>query len=377
MVKTRGETAVTGSEVRVTELIEPMSDVSPVRQVEAQFRGNGGHAPTFTEVVYAHHDWWRARQSDTPDPAAEAAYDSVLTAFEARHGQIVRAYWCSEVESAVALTERKRWGGLLSPVYGFHRESDWATKTAPTVASELHNCDELAVRANAVLTGVRKRICLELVVACASHLLSLVDTPSAPGNNAKTAAAVEHERVEIKKVKDYYCDAANGQAQLIYFGGIATVMLVLAALGSVWLSITWATPIAALIGGAIGAVVSVVQRINSGSFELDYDVGGPYIFFLGGLRPLIGGAFAVAISFAFDGGLLHLPVSANETTSNRHLALLVISFLAGFSERFAQDTLTSVLPEAKSAPAPTPAASPSSGTAPAAAPDATPERSTS
>jgi len=361
----------------VTELIEPMSDVSPVRQVEAQFRGNGGHAPTFTEVVYAHHAWWRARQAGTPDPAAEAAYDAVLTAFNASHGEIVRAYWCSEVESAVALTERKRWGGLRSPVFGFHRESDWATKTAPAVASELHNCDELAVRANAVLTGVRKRICLELVVACASHLLSLVDTPAAPGNNAKAAAAVAHERVEIKKVRDYYCDAANGQAQLIYFGGIATVMLVLAAFGSLWLSITWATPVAALIGGAIGAVVSVVQRINSGSFELDYDVGGPYIFFLGGLRPLIGGAFAVAISFAFDGGLLHLPVAANETTSNRHLALLVISFLAGFSERFAQDTLTSVLPESKSTPAATPAASSSSGTASPPAPDPSPEGSTS
>jgi len=376
MVK-EGETAVTGSEVRVTELIEPVNDVSPMRQVEAQFRGAGGHAPTFTEVVYAHHAWWRARQAGTPDPAADAAYDSVLTAFEAEHGPIIHAYWCSEVESAVALTERRRWRGLLSPVFGFHRESDWATKSAPRVASELHHCDELAVRANAVLTGVRKRICLELVVACAAHLLSLVDTPAGPGNSAKTATAVEHERGELKKVQDYYCDAANGQAQLIYFGGIATVMLVLAALGSVWLSITWATPIAALIGGAIGAVVSVVQRINSGSFELDYDVGGPYIFFLGGLRPLIGGAFAVAISFAFDGGLLHLPVSANETTSNRHLALLVISFLAGFSERFAQDTLTSVLPEAKSAPASPPAASPSSGTASPPAPDASPERSTS
>jgi hypothetical protein len=154
-------------------------------------------------------------------------------------------------------------------------------------------------------------------------------------------------------------------------------MVVLAAICSLWLSVTWATPIAALIAGAIGAVVSVVQRINNGSFELNYDVGGPYIFFLGGLRPLIGGAFAVAISFAFDGGLLHLPVAASEPTNDRRLALLVISFLAGFSERFAQDTLTSVLPEAKSAPAPAPAASPSSGTASPAPLDASSERSTS
>ena len=128
---------------------------------------------------------------------------------------------------------------------------------------------------------------------------------------------------------------------------------------------------------AMSAAIGVAQRINSGSFELDYDVGGPYIFFLGGLRPLIGGAFAVAISFAFDGGLLHLPVAASESTSNRHLALLVISFLAGFSERFAQDTLTAALPETKSAPAPTPADSPSSGTASPPSPDPSPERSTS
>ena len=340
----------------MTELIEPMSDVSPVRQVEAQSRGEAARPPTFTEVVYAHHGWWRSRQAGTPDTAAEAAYDSVLAAFEANSGQIVRAYWCSEIESAVALTERTR--RLRSPVFGFYRESDWATQSAPEVAAELHRCDELAVRANAVLTGVRQRICLELVVACAAHLLSLVDTPAGLGDEAKTAAAVEVERTEIKKVREYYCEAANGQAQLIYFGGIATVMVAIAAICTLWLSLSWATPIAALIAGAIGAVVSVVQRINSGSFELDYDVGGPYIFFLGGLRPLIGGAFAVAVSFAFDGGLLHPPIDATETADHRRLALLVISFLAGFSERFAQDTLTSVLPESKTAPASAPAAPP-------------------
>jgi hypothetical protein len=360
----------------VTELIEPMSDVSPVRQVEAQPRGNAAHPPTFAELVYAHHDWWRARQASKPDPAAETAFDSVLTAFEAQHGQITRVYWCSEIESAVALTERKRLGGLRSPVFGFHRESDWATQSAPEVASELHRCDELAVRANAVLTGVRQRICLELVVSCAAHLLSLVDTRAGAGDEKQTAEAVELERAQVKKVKDYYCEAANGQAQLIYFGGIATVMVAIAAICTLWLSLTWATPIAALIAGAIGAVVSVVQRINSGSFELDYDVGGPYIFFLGGLRPLIGGAFAVAVSFAFDGGLLHAPVAATENADQRRLALLVISFLAGFSERFAQDTLTAALPEAKSTPAPTPAASPSSGTDSSPSPDASPERST-
>jgi hypothetical protein len=66
--------------------------------------------------------------------------------------------------------------------------------------------------------------------------------------------------------------------------------------------------------------------------------------FLGGLRPLIGGAFALVLSFAFTGGLLSLPLAAGEPDSHRRLALLVVAFLAGFSERWAQDTLAAAMP---------------------------------
>jgi hypothetical protein len=336
----------------VTELTQPLSDVSPVRQVQAQSRGAKAHTPTFTELVYAHWEWWKAREAGVTDPAAAATFDSVLAAFEARHGKLVRAYWCSHVESAVALSEKPgRLRGLLSPVYGFHRESDWATKNDPDVATELHRCDALAVRAKAVLTGVRQRICLELAVSCAANLLGLVDERARSGDDEKTAAALEREHAAISKVEAYYHNAANGQAQLVYFGGIATVTIALGGIAAVWLSISWAAPVAALVAGALGAVVSVIQRINSGKFELEYDVGGPYTFFLGGLRPLIGGVFAMAITFAFSGGLLQLPVASQESTDHRHLALLVLAFLAGFSERWAQDTLTAIVPLAQTDPA--------------------------
>jgi hypothetical protein len=139
---------------------------------------------------------------------------------------------------------------------------------------------------------------------------------------------------------------------MVYFGGMTAVAVALSVFAAVWLSLSWATPVAALIAGAVGAVVSVIQRISSGKFTLEFDVGARYAFFLGGLRPLIGGAFAMAISFAFTGGLLHLPVAASETTDNRRLALLVLGFLAGFSERWAQDTLTAVLPTAAARPGP-------------------------
>ena len=68
-------------------------------------------------------------------------------ALRARHGEVVSAYWCTHVESAAALTERKRRVSWATPVSTFHRESDWATKHAPDIARELYRCDELAVRA--------------------------------------------------------------------------------------------------------------------------------------------------------------------------------------------------------------------------------------
>ena len=208
----------------------------------------------------------------------------------------------------------------------------------------MYRCDELAVRATTVLTGVRQRICMNLMMASAEHLMSLVDRRAAHDDPKANEEMLEHERAAIERTEAYYKDAANGQAQIVYFAGMALVVVVLSAIAAIWLSLTWAAPVAALVAGAIGALVSVVQRINSGQFDLDYDVGRPYALFLGGLRPLIGGAFAMVITFAFTGGLLHLPVAENETKPDRRLALLVLSFLAGFSERWAQDTLVAAVP---------------------------------
>ena len=54
----------------------------------------------------------------------------------------------------------------------------------------------------------------------------------------------------------------------------------------------------------------------------------------------------VVIAFAFTSGVLHLPLSSDHTDSQQRLALVVLSFLAGFSERWAQDTLAAVAPVA-------------------------------
>src|SRR4051812_36292110 len=159
--------------VDVTELVQPLA-AAPT-EPEAPHRQE--QPPSFTELVYAHFTWWRAMHEEggvrthTGTP-----YHRVRARFEEHHGRVVHAYWCSDVESAVALTERPRLRWWHRRRLDFHRESDWATKAHPEIAAELHRCDDLAVRAQTILTGVRQRICLQLVAASAAHLLSLVDS---------------------------------------------------------------------------------------------------------------------------------------------------------------------------------------------------------
>jgi hypothetical protein len=179
----------------------------------------------------------------------------------------------------------------------------------------------------------------------ASHLLSLADARVARSDDSRTAS-LDQERALLDRTDAYYRQAANGQAQIVYFAGMVVIAAVVACIAGYLLTSDWVSPIAAVIAGSIGAVVSVIQRINAGNFDLSYDVGRPYAFFLGGLRPLIGAAFAVTVSFLFTSGMLHLPLPDNATDVQRRLALMVIAFLAGFSERWAQDTLATALPAA-------------------------------
>ena len=303
---------------------------------------------TFPELVYAHQRWRRSLRGPNGD-AAETAFHDAVARFEEQHGRIVHAYWCSRIESAVALTERPvaRLLRTATPRLKFHRASDWATKGEPSAAAQLHRCDELAIRAEHVLTGLRRRVCMQLAMTAAAHALSLVDDRAAHPDEAHTKSAVEQEKARLDEVEAYYREAANGQAQMVYFAGMAAAAALLTGVGTLlWIAVGQRNVLGPLIAGAIGAVVSVLQRINSGTFDVEYDVGRGYVFFLGALRPAIGAVFGLAISFAVTGGLLNLP-TVGKGSEAKFAALLVVTFFSGFSERWAQDTIAASVNGAK------------------------------
>jgi hypothetical protein len=303
----------------------------------------------FPELAHLHFQWRKALETNAAELESKAKrYRDARSAFEAEHGRIVDEYWCWHVPSAAVLTEKPRprvvsW--FLRPHVTFRRASDWATKDNPDVAEQIHRCDELAIRAAQVLSGIRRRICLQLVMTSAAHLLSFVDARAA---HERARSVLKQEKDAIDATMAYYCAAANGQAQIVYFAAIAAVALALgvfALFGSWWIPLPGIDSDADFYGciaaGALGAVVSVVQRINSGQFNLTYDVGRPYVAFLGGLRPVLGAAFGLVLYFAVTSGLLTV-FEIPDAGTERLFTFLVIAFLAGFSERWAQDTLTAL-----------------------------------
>jgi hypothetical protein len=308
---------------------------------------------TFPDLVRIHFRWRNALRegSDATDAgrdAYNAEYHGALATFESEYGKLLSAYWCSDVESAVALTAGPPRHGWLrrhvSVAPRFHRVSDWATKDEPDIARALRHCDELAIRAGEVLRGRSRRIAIQLVMTSACHLLSLVD---ARGTNPPQThrAAVAAELRQLADVRRSYRESANGDTQLVYFAGMAVgigaLALLYAAAGSILDNegVHASTIVGCLVAGAVGALVSVIARVNSGSFSLDADVARGYTLFLGSLRPWIGSIFGLLIYFAVSSNFVQVFKVPSDDTDAFYF-YCVLAFVAGFSERWAQDTLT-------------------------------------
>jgi hypothetical protein len=87
------------------------------------------------------------------------------------------------------------------------------------------------------------------------------------------------------------------------------------------------------VSGGLGAIISVLTRMSSGNFHLDYEVGRPTIRRLGSFRPFIGAVFGIAVYFLIRSGLfsrIHPPTDQLKA----FFFFAIFAFLAGFNERW-------------------------------------------
>jgi hypothetical protein len=238
----------------------------------------------------------------------------------------------------------------IEPTFG--DPADWKAKEI------LFHCLHLHYKALEFLTPQPRKICMRMIFGVIATLLGTLDqrqldmvsgkTDKPFGSNPDEIKTLERE---LAQAQAYYRQSAQRQAQLEYLLGMLT-FLVLAAIVTAIVAVTTGTldtpAMLAVLGGATGAVVSVLSRMSSGSLKLSPESGKKTIRALGFMRPVIGAVFGAVVYLFLDGGIVD--VLAPPATGS-HLAFYAgLGFLSGFSERFAQDVIEQAVPKSQPPP---------------------------
>ncbi len=311
---------------------------------------------TFPDLTWDHFHWEQQRRTGHCDrPKAASRYRATRAAFEARYGEIVGEYWSIVEPSGVALTF-KRAPLLLSPFLNdrreFHRSTDWVTRHNPPLADVLFDCENLSIRISEVLRYTSESVGLKRIMAVASHVLGVIDRAGGVVDDDHAEAIAHKEDLELREIRDYYRRAGVRIGLTVYTQGMVIGLLLMTFLVALvvvplvlWGSVKWDSPLQGVVtaaaAGAVGAIVSVLQRMASekSKFAVHYDLGKRTLYMLGSNRPVLGVVFGVFTYFVLASGVLG---TSPPTNTNPLYYYGSLAFVAGFSERFTRILAKSV-----------------------------------
>lgn len=273
---------------------------------------------------------------------------ALVDAYERAHGPIRRSYFARHAFAAAAITESDE----LDLIWGTQE----SLRNPPLVAL-LMRCQQLSYAAWHRLSDFDRRFCQDMIFSVAVECLRRMDrdatTPSPVTNGAVAlgeAGVADGDPLteELDGAEDFMLRCAGRRTQIRYVKGMVLGLLpTLALIGVVVGALTLADVDGALIteialvaaAGATGAVVSVLVRMTFGRFNmnlptLDHDMRSTDLRIVGGMRPLIGAIFAFMV-YAFIQAAL-VPIEPQGQGPDVFL-YIATGFLAGFSERLAQD----------------------------------------
>jgi hypothetical protein len=322
-----------------------------------------GGNPRFAHVALASY---LARRPDVPE--ADRAFlrrnfADMFERFERSSGRIVSWYMATDVFAAAALTDKDG----ISVTLG---------RELPPGSAELvdliRRCQQVAYSAWHRLNRFDRRQCQTMVFQVIEEALRRLDTDGLVRSDDCMGPLKER----LDQAEDFMLRCATRRAQAKYLKGM---LLGTVAIGAVIAAVTVALVatgdltrlggqlLLVATAGTVGAVVSVLWRMTSGSFRmnlptLDHDMKGTDLRLMAALRPVIGLVFALGAIVLVMGELI--PLDQRDGTSQSAL-FAGIGFLAGFSERLAQDMFARSGQGLAGAAGDSPSAGPSAGLSPA------------
>jgi len=311
--------------------------------------------------------------------AYEEIFHELLETFSEQRGGLITAYFCENIRVAAALTDiwsaadradgpvrtieelreeraaekrRKAPQRLVSWIHDHFREkaSNTAIHIEPTFGDPdsprarqiMFRCLKVHYQALEYLKPKPRKICMRMTFNVITMLLGTLDNRIGRGEPAsafdQSHADQRTLEQELESTEAYYLTAVRRQARIHYMLGML-IGLPLAGLVAYILYSFHDLPTnmsIAFAAGAAGALVSVMERLTSGKLEMNHEVGRAINVTLGLMRPFIGALFAVALYFFISGDLVSVFQLPDDPQTQRYF-FAGLAFLAGFSERFAQD----------------------------------------
>lgn len=294
-----------------------------------------GARPRFAHVALASYLGRRDDVAADERAILRREFPSLLERFERSDGRLVRWYVARDVFAAAALTEHDE----VSVTLG---------RELPPGSAELvellRRCQQVAFTARHRLARFDRRQCQNMVFSVIEEAVRRLDS----ADPVQAGASLRPLGRRLDEAEEFMLRCATRRAQARYLKGMLSgAALTGLVVGAVALALIATDHLTRLAGqlllvataGAVGAVVSVLWRMTSGSFRmnlptLSHDMKGTDVRLIAALRPAIGLVFALALIALVMGAVI--PV--DQHTGATQTALFAgLGFLAGFSERMAQD----------------------------------------
>jgi hypothetical protein len=300
----------------------------------AMFRQKRPNHPvmSFPDVAQA---YYRCTDLLEADPKKQTEnrpeFEKRIAQFIEGHGAPEQLYWC----------ERARVAGVRTEM-GYLCTTMMTEDVLGTPVDVLTNkCEALNKRAERELARADWLNWQDTLWVHITGVLSLADLHK---QGADTASLVEEleagitaserlleERVQRRNRDRYLLGILIGTLTLLP-AGAALTFVAMDQLG--YPDYPPSVLVAAVIFGGLGGSVSVLSRVTYGRFRLDVS-GNVSSFVRGMARPVVGAVFALALFSLTVGGVLPLKVPPSH--SGRLFFFAGLGFIAGFSERFAED----------------------------------------
>lgn len=307
------------------------------------------------------------RRRSNPDEASRVLYGSYSSrlrqSYEDKNGEIEEAFIAQNIDCGAVLVRvprKRRFTRRKNEQLTIHIRypAEQVALVTPEFEETLWRCTALGRRSRQLLRSTNAGMVLRLMYSLIVYLLSVLDSqhgaPEAVRKD-RIARCLATAREHLDAAQEQHVRSAIWGAQLAYTQGMVlgfvALIAVLAAIvyfGSSIDAVEFSRILITLGAGGLGAVVSVMHRLTGGSLRLNYTAEHNSLRMLGAFRPLLGGIFGLVVYVFITGDLLDISGPTDSPIKTLYF-LAAIAFLAGFSERFAQDTLSKATPVAMGA----------------------------